>query len=99
MVSYASVLMRVREASDEPGAFASQHAHCGKRRGGHKNGDGDSDGGEGRERLTGLVERDVPVLADAAEEELDAAVFFDLGFVGFAFADEVFGVAVEDVYL
>ena len=52
-----------------------------------------------RERGAGLVERDVPVLTDAAEEELDAAVFFDLGFVGFAFADEVFGVAVEDVYL
>ena len=52
--------------------------------------------GEGR---AGLVERDVPVLADAAEEELDAAVFFDLGFVGFAFADEVFGVGVEDGYL
>ena len=49
--------------------------------------------------LTRLVKSDVPVLADAAEEELDAAVFFDLGFVGFAFADEVFGVAVEDVYL
>lgn len=39
------------------------------------------------------------VFADSAEEELDAAVGFDSGFVGVAFADEVFGVAVEDVYL
>ena len=52
-----------------------------------------------RERGAGLVERDVPVLADAPEEELDAAVRLDLGLVRFAFSDEVLCVAVEDVHL
>ena len=51
---------------------------------------------EGRTRL---VERDVPVLADTAEEELDAAVRGDLGLVGLALEDEVLGVAVQDVDL
>lgn len=51
------------------------------------------------ERRPGLVERDVAVLADPAEEELDPAVRDDLGFVCFAFPDEVFGVPVEDVDL
>ena len=52
--------------------------------------------GEGR---TGLVEGDVPVLADTAEEELDAAKRLDARFVRVALADEVLGVPVEDVYL
>ena len=46
-----------------------------------------------------LVERDVPVLADSAEEELDAAVGLDLRLVRVAFGDQVLGVAVEDVDL
>lgn len=57
------------------------------------------DAGAGGEGGAGLVEGDVAVLTDAAEEELYAAVGFDLGFVGVALADEVFGVAVEDVDL
>ncbi len=49
--------------------------------------------------LTGLVERDVAVLADAAEEELDAAVLLDLGLVALALLDQVLGVPVQDVDL
>ena len=52
-----------------------------------------------REGRAGLVERDVAVLADPTEEELDPAVGLDLLLVGFALADEVLGVAVEDVDL
>ena len=50
-------------------------------------------------RQTWLVKRDVSVLADAAQEKLDAAVLLDALLVGFAFADQVYGVAVEDVHL
>lgn len=57
------------------------------------------DAGARRQAGSGLVERDVAVLADAAEEELDAAVRLDLGLVRLARADEVLGVAVEDVHL
>ena len=42
----------------------------------------------------GLVERDVAVWADAPEEEVDAAVCFDCGFVADAFGFEVGRVAV-----
>ena len=51
------------------------------------------------ERRAGLVERDVPVLADPAEEELDPAVRADARLVARALADEVARVAVEDVDL
>ena len=51
------------------------------------------------ERRAGLVERDVPVLADPSEEELNAAVGFDLRLVRVALRDQVFGVAVQDVDL
>ena len=50
-------------------------------------------------RQTWLVERDVSVLADTAQEELDPAVLLDALLVGLAFADQVYGVAVEDVHL
>ena len=49
--------------------------------------------------LTGLVEGDVAVLADPAEEELDPAVLLDLGLVRVALRDEVLRVAVQDVHL
>ena len=52
-----------------------------------------------RERGAGLVERDVPVLADAAQEELDAALRGNLGLVLLALEDEVLGVSVQDVHL
>ena len=56
-------------------------------------------GGEGGCMLTGLVERDVAVLADATKEELDAAVLFNFGLVLFALLDQVLRVAVQDVNL
>ena len=49
--------------------------------------------------LTGLVEGDVAVLADTAEEELDPAVLLDLGLVRVALRDEVLRVSVQDVHL
>ena len=49
--------------------------------------------------LTGLVEGDVAVLADTAEEELDAAVLLDLFFVFLALLDQVLRVPVQDVHL
>ena len=51
------------------------------------------------ERLTGLVEGDVAVLANAAEEEFDSAVGLDLLLVRLALLDEVLGVPVKDVHL
>ena len=51
------------------------------------------------ERRAGLVERDVPVLADAAEKELDAAVRLDPRLVGVALADQILCVPVQDVDL
>ena len=51
------------------------------------------------ERRTRLVERDVPILADTAQEELDASVRFDPRLVRVALPDQVFGVAVQDVHL
>ena len=50
-------------------------------------------------RLTRLVERDVSVLANPAEEELDAAVLLDLGLVTLALFDQVLRVPVQDVDL
>ena len=41
----------------------------------------------------------MPVLADSAEEELDAAVRLDARLVRVALADQVLGVAVQDVHL
>ena len=55
------------------------------------------DAGSGGEGGAGLVERDVPVGSDAPEEEVDAAVGLDGGFVGHALGFEVGGVAIEDV--
>ena len=55
--------------------------------------------GEWNGAQTGLVERDVAVLADAAEEELDAAVGRDLGLVRLALVDEILGVTVQDIDL
>ena len=52
-----------------------------------------------RERLTRLVEGDVPVLANTTKEELDTAISLDLLLVRLALLDEVLGVAVEDVHL
>ena len=49
--------------------------------------------------LTGLVERDVAILADTTEEELDATVRLDLRLVRLALADQVLRVAVQDVHL
>ena len=83
MVSYASVLMRVREARDEPAGGGQCHAR-GERRG---------------VGLTGLVEGEVAVLADACEEEVDAAGVLDALLVGGALADEVWDGVVEDVDL
>lgn len=64
-------------------------------------------GDEGRRRreeeeargLTRLVERDVPILADATEEELDAAVRLDLLLVLLALRDQILRVSVQDVHL
>ena len=50
--------------------------------------------GEGGPRL---VERDIPVEPDVAEERVDAAGGFDGGFVCDAFGFEIRRVAVEDV--
>lgn len=55
------------------------------------------DPGAGREAGAGLVEGDVAVLADAGEEEVDAAGGLDLGLVGDALGLQVGRVAVEDV--
>ena len=55
--------------------------------------------GKGKGKLTWLVERDVAVLADAAEEELDAAVGLDLLLIRLALPDEVLRVPVENVHL
>ena len=52
-----------------------------------------------RERGPGLVEGDVPILADSPEEELDAASGLDLGLVLVALADQVGRVSIEDVYV
>ena len=52
-----------------------------------------------RERGPGLVERDVPVLTDAPEEELDATQGPDLFLVLVAFGDEVRRIPVEDVHV
>lgn len=57
------------------------------------------DAGAGGERRPGLVEGDVAVLADAREEEVDAADGLDLGLVGDALGFEVWVLAVEDVYV
>ena len=51
------------------------------------------------QRRARLVERDVPVLADPAQEELDAAVRLDLRLVRVALCDQVLRVAVQDVHL
>lgn len=51
-------------------------------------------GGEGR---PGLVEGDVAVRADAAEEKLDATVGLDLLLVTLTLGNEVGGIPVEDV--
>ena len=51
------------------------------------------------ERRARLIERDVSVFANTAKEKLDATIGFNLRFVGFTFADEVFGVAIEDIDL
>lgn len=50
-----------------------------------------------RQRTAGLVERNVPVLADAAQEQLDAAQLLDLGLVPDALGLEGGCRAVEDV--
>jgi hypothetical protein len=52
-----------------------------------------------RQAGPGLVEGNVPVRADAPEEEVDAAERFDLGFERGALGFEVCGVAVEDVHV
>ena len=52
-----------------------------------------------REARAGLVEGDVAVGPDAAEEELDAAVLRDLCLVLVALLLQVRGAAVEDVYV
>ena len=49
--------------------------------------------------LTGLVERDVAILADTTEEELNATVLLDLGLVLLALLDQVLRVPVQDVDL
>lgn len=51
------------------------------------------------ERRAGLVEGDVAVLADAGQEEVDAAARLDGVFVGDALGLEVGRVAVEDVHV
>jgi hypothetical protein len=52
-----------------------------------------------RQRGPGLVERDVPVLADAPEEELDAAHGLDLLLVLVALFNQVWRVPIKDVYV
>lgn len=49
--------------------------------------------------LTWLVERDVTVLADSAQEELNSTSGFDTLFVVFALANEIFHSSVQDIYL
>ena len=51
------------------------------------------------ERRPRFVERNMPILADTAQEEFDPAVRPNSLFVRPTFADEVFGVSVEDVDL
>ena len=51
------------------------------------------------ERGARLVEGDVPVLADATEEELNAAIRLDFGFIRVAFANKIFSVTVQYVDL
>ena len=79
--------MRVRDASEEPVRRA--RSGCQRRPGQDKRGGA----------RTGLVECDVAVLADAAEEELDAADGLDRRLVARALGDEVRRVPVEDVHL
>ena len=76
--------MRMREAWDEP-AGGGKAVRVNRAREG--------------EGLTGLVEGEVAVLADAGEEEVDAAGGLDALLVGGALADEVGDGAVEDVDL
>ena len=52
-----------------------------------------------REGRTRLVKCDVSVLADAAEEELDATDGLDLCLVLVALVDQVWRVSIEDVYV
>ena len=49
--------------------------------------------------LTGLVERDVAILADTTEEERNATVLLDLGLVRIAFRDKILRISVQDVHL
>ena len=52
-----------------------------------------------RGRRTRLVKCDVPVLADAAEEELNASGGLDLCLELVTLVDQVWRVSVEDVYV
>ena len=49
--------------------------------------------------LTRLIERDVSILANTTEEQLDTAISLDLLLVRLALFNEVLGVSVEDVHL
>jgi hypothetical protein len=71
MVSYARVLMRVLDVSDEPGSSAKAQPEQLRMQA----------GGMPQHRLT---ECNVAVRADAAQEELNAAERRDLGFVAVA---------------
>lgn len=51
------------------------------------------------EGLTGLIERNVTVLANSAKEEIDAAHRLDLGFICIALPDKILCVSIENVDL
>lgn len=52
-----------------------------------------------RERRARLVERDVAVGADAAEEELDAAVGLDLALVLLALLLQILRIAIQQMHV
>lgn len=89
--------MRVREASEEPGAGGFVQVRVRRRE--KRKGKGDVVRVRRAGELTWLVERDVPVLADTAEEELDAAIRLDLFLIRLALLDQVLRVSVQDVHL
>ncbi len=57
------------------------------------------DTGARRQAGAGLVEGDVPVLADAAEEEVDATHGLDLGLVLDALGFQIWRIAVQNVHI
>jgi hypothetical protein len=48
---------------------------------------------------TRLIESNMPILTDTAQEQFDPTDRFDAVFVSFAFAEQVFDGSVKDIYL